>query len=85
MSTGSDNRSFSILRWSKTCFINSTLRRIITLNVGLALLNVYRNICITDDMILDKFVNNGDKLAEVYHLLFTFGYLYRYTLINIIL
>lgn len=56
VSTASAERSFSTLRRLKTYLRNSTSENRL---VGLALLNIHRNICATDDMVLDKFSNSG--------------------------
>lgn len=56
VSTASAERSFSTLRRLKTYLRNSTSENRL---VGLALLNIHRNICTTDDMVLDKFANSG--------------------------
>jgi hypothetical protein len=56
VSTAPAGRSFSTLRRLKTYSRNSTSESHL---VGLALLDIRRNIVITDDMVLDKFANIG--------------------------
>ncbi|XP_008189667.1 52 kDa repressor of the inhibitor of the protein kinase-like [Acyrthosiphon pisum] len=54
VSTASAERSF--LTRLKTYLRNSTSENRL---VSLALLNIHRNICTMDDMVLDKFANSG--------------------------